>query len=132
MDQYTLLPHWSPCQSLGSRRSVGFVETSIRRSRGTCMEKRMRKKPIHMWRLTQKMPETKPKQTTSKQWICKRGNFNDQVIQAVTFLVSSWRSRLQPLSSGNVTLSLTIPNLVGHVALNHLVCGVSTKKKCQL
>ena len=76
--------------------SVGFHRNhpSVVR-RGRSYGKRMRKKPIHMWRLTQKMPETKPKQTTSKEWICKRGNFNDQVIQAVTFFsLYSCRSRL--------------------------------------
>ena len=92
------------------------------------MEKRMRQKPIHMWRLTQKMPETKPKQTTSKLWICKRGNFNDQVIQDVTFLVSSCRSRLQPLSSGGSRCHSPSQIWFCHVTLNHLVCGVLTKK----
>lgn len=74
------------------------------------------------------MPETKPKQTTSKRWICKTGNFNDQVIQDVTFLVTSCRSRLQPLSSGGSRChspsqiwSVTWPWIT-------LVCGVLTKK----
>ena len=56
-----------------------------------------------------KMPETKPKQTTSKRWICKRGNFNNQVIQAVTLFSLQLQVTFIAFEFGGVTFSTHHP-----------------------